>query len=457
MAILVSLAGVLLTTFVVFAVASDPGTAASLPKSPAIVQNSTRNAVPTKKSLRLYYSNGSEEEDEEVGWDDRRDLGAPLLGSGNLTLALNGRNAGRAVAAPAAVAVAEGSDGPHGGRSSRGGAPRQHSDNSVFTVNLDGVGDNLAEETSDEDVGGGASSVQQQQRSAGDGRRRRRRSPAVLRWTKLSYYVHGQGQSRGEEMAVLRGVSGFAGPEQLRPRETTAAVAGRRENNPRNGRDGVQVADGTVNFPENSGGHREGLLEAAAVAGDGVGGSGGGSGGAAVDASGGSAMLMASTLTGILGPSGAGKSSLLDVLAGRKRQGDGRTTGSVSFDFGDEGGGGGGGAEEGQQGGGAEAVRRVGGYVSQEDVLPGTLTCYEHLMFHARLRMKTGTGFLERRARVLWVMGELGLMRVADSRVGDEMQRGLSGGERRRLSIAAELVARPALLFLDEPTTGLGE
>lgn len=407
-------------TFVLFSVATDPGTAAPTSKAPTMVR-SARNALP--KRLQLSGGSGREE-----GWDDEDDLGAPLLGSGNLMLASSERNADGAAAATGA-----GSDRERdGGRPSEGGV-RQHSDNdSVFTVSLDGAG-GLVEEERD-----GASSLQRlQQRLASNDLRR---SPAILRWTKLSYYVHGQGQSRGAEMAVLKGVSGFAGPKPPRPRE-----AGRRGNNPSNGRD--SAADGTVNFPYNYCGYREGLLDAN---GGGVGGTGGA---AAVGASG--STMISSTLTGILGPSGAGKSSLLDVLAGRKRRGDGRTTGSVSLTFGDRGGGAG--SAAGEEQGGTEAVRREGGYVSQEDVLPGTLTCYEHLMFHARLRMKSGAGFLERKARVLWVIGELGLTRVADSRIGDEMQRGLSGGERRRLSIASELVARPALLFLDEPTTGLGE
>lgn len=166
-----------------------------------------------------------------------------------------------------------------------------------------------------------------------------------------------------------------------------------------------------------------------------------------------------STMTGILGPSGAGKSSLLDILAGRKRSGEGRATGQLSLAAG-------GGREDSRYGADAgftktavtdaKQIRRVAGYVPQEDVLPGTLSCYEHLMFHARLRMPRGATHSQRRARALRVLEELGLSRVADSRIGDELARGLSGGERRRLSIAAELMASPALLFLDEPTTGLG-
>ncbi|CAN0072469.1 unnamed protein product, partial [Hapterophycus canaliculatus] len=156
-----------------------------------------------------------------------------------------------------------------------------------------------------------------------------------------------------------------------------------------------------------------------------------------------------STMTGILGPSGAGKSSLLDILAGRKRSGEGRAAGDISLTVG--GGGGGGGNSS------PKEIQRMAGYVPQEDVLPGTLSCYEHLMFHARLRMPRTATHAERRAQALRVLSELGLSRVADSRVGDARKRGLSGGEKRRLSIAAELMGRPPLLFLDEPTTGLGE
>lgn len=55
------------------------------------------------------------------------------------------------------------------------------------------------------------------------------------------------------------------------------------------------------------------------------------------------------------------------------------------------------------------------------------------------------------------VLGDLRLERVRDSRIGGGLSRGISGGEKRRLSIATELLTCPAMLFLDEPTTGLGE
>ncbi|CAN0209655.1 unnamed protein product, partial [Discosporangium mesarthrocarpum] len=165
-----------------------------------------------------------------------------------------------------------------------------------------------------------------------------------------------------------------------------------------------------------------------------------------------------STVTGILGPSGAGKSTLLDLLAGRKRVGEGSMEGTVTVD---------GVALSSQEKrragdggvGAGDGVWRSCGYVTQEDVLPSTLTCYEHLMFHARLRMDRKAPFALRRSAVLGVIEDLGLGAVADARVGmvGGSQRGLSGGERRRLSIGVELLSRPRLLFLDEPTTGLGE
>lgn len=58
---------------------------------------------------------------------------------------------------------------------------------------------------------------------------------------------------------------------------------------------------------------------------------------------------------------------------------------------------------------------------------------------------------------LLQILGQLGLGEIKDSRIGGGLSRGISGGEKRRLSIGTELLTRPALLFLDEPTTGLGK
>ena len=138
-------------------------------------------------------------------------------------------------------------------------------------------------------------------------------------------------------------------------------------------------------------------------------------------------------LLAILGPSGAGKSSLLDILAGRTCA----SAGVVRLD-------------------GATAspasLRRACGYVPQDDVLPPTCTVREHLAFHAALRLSSPA---HRRARVRQVLAALGLEPVAGALIGDQLRRSLSGGERRRLSIAVELLAQPAVLLLDEPTSHL--
>jgi ATP-binding cassette subfamily G (WHITE) protein 2 len=151
-------------------------------------------------------------------------------------------------------------------------------------------------------------------------------------------------------------------------------------------------------------------------------------------------------LFAILGPSGAGKSTLLDILAGRPSAnrvvgGSIRVNGAVAD---------------------AAAMRSLAGYVPQDDVLPGTSTVWEHLVFHATLRIRgegDGRGGAETSARIRSVVSDtmrsLGIDGVAHAFVGDEWTRGLSGGEKRRVSIATELLTSPAIMFLDEPTTGL--
>ncbi|GMH23975.1 hypothetical protein Nepgr_025818 [Nepenthes gracilis] len=136
----------------------------------------------------------------------------------------------------------------------------------------------------------------------------------------------------------------------------------------------------------------------------------------------------------IIGPSGAGKSSLLEVLAGRIAP----QSGSVFMD--------------------GQPVERsqftkISGYVAQKDVLFPLLTVEETLFFTAKLRLKLPSP--ELRGRVKGLIQELGLTHVAGSRVGDERIRGISGGERRRVSIGVEVIHEPRVLILDEPTSGL--
>ncbi|CAB1436408.1 unnamed protein product [Pleuronectes platessa] len=97
----------------------------------------------------------------------------------------------------------------------------------------------------------------------------------------------------------------------------------------------------------------------------------------------------------------------------------------------------------------------LSGYVVQDDVVMGTLTVRENLRFSAALRLPSSVPQSEKEARVNHLIKELGLTKVADSKVGTQILRGISGGERKRTNIGMELIIDPSVLFLDEPTTGL--
>lgn len=147
--------------------------------------------------------------------------------------------------------------------------------------------------------------------------------------------------------------------------------------------------------------------------------------------------IMKPGLNAILGPTGGGKSSLLDVLAARKDPHG--LTGDVLIN----------GAPQ------PANFKCNSGYVVQDDVVMGTLTVRENLQFSAALRLPTTMSNHEKNERINKVIRELGLEKVADSKVGTQFIRGVSGGERKRTSIGMELITDPSILFLDEPTTGL--
>uniref|UniRef100_A0A3P9MKX5 Broad substrate specificity ATP-binding cassette transporter ABCG2 n=1 Tax=Oryzias latipes TaxID=8090 RepID=A0A3P9MKX5_ORYLA len=147
--------------------------------------------------------------------------------------------------------------------------------------------------------------------------------------------------------------------------------------------------------------------------------------------------IMRPGLNAILGPTGSGKSSFLDILAARKDPIG--LSGEVLID----------GAPQ------PPNFKCLSGYVVQEDIVMGTLTVRENLRFSAALRLPGSVSQREKEVRVNHLLKELGLTKVADSKVGTQMTRGISGGERKRTSIGMELIIDPAVLFLDEPTTGL--
>lgn len=102
-----------------------------------------------------------------------------------------------------------------------------------------------------------------------------------------------------------------------------------------------------------------------------------------------------------------------------------------------------------------QIYRQICGYVDQEDIHIPTLTVREVVSFSAAVRLPESVSLEEKKEIVDQVLKQLGLSHVADSRVGDASKRGLSGGEKKRLSVAVELVTDPAILFVDEPTSGL--
>nr|XP_007149406.1 hypothetical protein PHAVU_005G067600g [Phaseolus vulgaris]ESW21400.1 hypothetical protein PHAVU_005G067600g [Phaseolus vulgaris] len=142
-------------------------------------------------------------------------------------------------------------------------------------------------------------------------------------------------------------------------------------------------------------------------------------------------------LTAIAGPSGAGKTTLLEILAGRISPCN-KVSGHVLVNH---------------RPMDVNRFRRTSGYVTQDDALFPSLTVRETLMYSAMLRLPGGRKVAA--VRVEELMKELGLDHIADSRIGGASDHGISGGERRRVSIGVDLVHDPAVILIDEPTSGL--
>ena len=139
----------------------------------------------------------------------------------------------------------------------------------------------------------------------------------------------------------------------------------------------------------------------------------------------------ASRFIGIIGPSGAGKSSLLRVLSGMGAPDEGvvLVDGEDIYSNDDE---------------------RSFGFVPQEDIVHPELIVSTALRYSARLRLPAETPPLELQKLILQTMDQLGLREHAGKTITQ-----LSGGQRKRVSVGAELLAKPSILFLDEPSSGL--
>ena len=145
-------------------------------------------------------------------------------------------------------------------------------------------------------------------------------------------------------------------------------------------------------------------------------------------------------LMAIMGASGAGKTTFLDILARKNKrgvaQGDFYVNGERVID---------------------SEYRNVIGFVDQDDTMLPTLTVHETILTSALLRLPRNMGLTAKEQRVQEVERQLGILHIKDQLIGSEegSGRGISGGEKRRVGIACELVTSPSILFLDEPTSGL--
>jgi len=171
-----------------------------------------------------------------------------------------------------------------------------------------------------------------------------------------------------------------------------------------------------------------------------------------------SAFILAGEMCALMGKSGAGKTTLLDLLSQRLHVTSAeQVTGSISYD-------------------GIDSYNNINSsnnrtsypnnnntsishsffaYVPQFNVLNGSLTVLETLRYAAAFKLDEWMATSTKEERVLSIINMLGLKEVQDSLIGSMDDRGISGGQLKRVSIAIEIISLPILLYLDEPTTGL--
>jgi len=133
----------------------------------------------------------------------------------------------------------------------------------------------------------------------------------------------------------------------------------------------------------------------------------------------------------ILGPSGCGKSTLLNVLSRRLKgpgvEGEQLLNGSPFDD---------------------PSLRAISTYVEQEDSLVGSLTVAETVSFAAKLALPVNVGSEDRAQRTRDMIRDFGLKSVTESCIGTPLKRGISGGEKRRVTTASQLITLPKVIFL---------
>eukprot|EP01133_Synstelium_polycarpum_P016895 gene16895-20090_t len=154
-----------------------------------------------------------------------------------------------------------------------------------------------------------------------------------------------------------------------------------------------------------------------------------------------SAIIHPGQICAILGGSGSGKTTLLNTISGRYSKDEMKVDGTIMFNT--------------IKSPSPALVKKAVGYVMQRDYLLPNLTVRESLDFSALLRLPVAQPYADKMKRVDTVLAELGLRDCANTRIGGDGKRGVSGGEKRRVSIGCQMLTDPSVLFLDEPTTGL--
>ena len=140
----------------------------------------------------------------------------------------------------------------------------------------------------------------------------------------------------------------------------------------------------------------------------------------------------------IIGSSGAGKTTLLNHLSRKIESKNLKVSGDVLLN-----------GEQIDN----DKFNLIASYVMQDDILEPTMTPLEILMFTAKLKLKLSNEEIEKKVKQM--IDDLHLNRCQNTKVGSVIERGVSGGERKRTSIGVELISDPKIVFLDEPTTGL--
>ncbi|KAK6457851.1 P-loop containing nucleoside triphosphate hydrolase protein [Scheffersomyces xylosifermentans] len=150
-----------------------------------------------------------------------------------------------------------------------------------------------------------------------------------------------------------------------------------------------------------------------------------------------SGSVRAGELMALMGPSGSGKTTLLNILAHRSNPRSATQSGTIYVN---------------NEPTNLSAMKELSSYVEQEDSLIGSLTVQETVDFSARFAQLHGQ---YRKSAVERTIELLGLSNQKNVKIGNPIQKGISGGQKRRVSIASQIITNPSILFLDEPTSGL--